>query len=146
MANNPYPVDFLSENLQIPVDLLDAAVAARVPRLLFLGSSCIYPKYAAQPIEESELLTGPLEPTNDAYAIAKIAGILQVQAVRRQYGLALDLCDANQPVRAGQQFFPDRARIWCRPSFAAMWRQSQRHADGDQLGCRNSAARAAACR
>jgi GDP-L-fucose synthase len=88
MANNTYPVDFLSENLQIQVNLLDAAVAARVPRLLFLGSSCIYPKYAPQPIKESALLTGPLEPTNDAYAIAKIAGILQVQAVRRQYGLA----------------------------------------------------------
>jgi GDP-L-fucose synthase len=88
MANNTYPVDFLSENLQIQVNLLDAAVAARVPRLLFLGSSCIYPKYAPQPIKEGALLTGPLEPTNDAYAIAKIAGILQVQAVRRQYGLA----------------------------------------------------------
>ncbi|OBI62655.1 GDP-L-fucose synthase [Mycobacterium sp. E796] len=87
MANNTYPADFLSENLQIQVNLLDAAVAARVPRLLFLGSSCIYPKYSAQPITESALLTGPLEPTNDAYAIAKIAGILQVQAVRRQHGL-----------------------------------------------------------
>src|ERR1700759_714662 len=88
MANNTYPADFLSENLQIQVNLLDAAVAARVPRLLFLGSSCIYPKFAQQPIEESALLTGALEPTNDAYAIAKIAGILQVQAVRRQYGLS----------------------------------------------------------
>jgi GDP-L-fucose synthase len=88
MANSTYPADFLSENLRIQVNLLDAAVAARVPRLLFLGSSCIYPKFAAQPITESALLTGPLEPTNDAYAIAKIAGILQVQAVRRQYGLA----------------------------------------------------------
>lgn len=88
MANNTYPADFLSENLQIQINLLDAAVAARVPRLLFLGSSCIYPKFAPQPIQESALLTGPLEPTNDAYAIAKIAGILQVQAVRRQHGLA----------------------------------------------------------
>lgn len=88
MANSTYPADFLSENLQIQVNLLDAAVAARVPRLLFLGSSCIYPKFAPQPIQESALLTGPLEPTNDAYAIAKIAGILQVQAVRRQHGLA----------------------------------------------------------
>lgn len=88
LANNTYPVDFLSDNLQMQVNLLDAAVAVRVPRLLFLGSSCIYPKYAPQPIKENSLLTGPLEPTNDAYAIAKIAGILQVQAVRRQYGLA----------------------------------------------------------
>jgi GDP-L-fucose synthase len=88
LANDTYPAEFLSENLQIQVNLLDAAAAARVPRLLFLGSSCIYPKYSPQPIRESSLLTGPLEPTNDAYAIAKIAGILQVQAVRRQYGLA----------------------------------------------------------
>jgi GDP-L-fucose synthase len=87
MANSTYPANFLSKNLQIQVNLLDAAVAAQVPRLLFLGSSCIYPKHSPQPIKESALLTGPLEPTNDAYAIAKIAGILQVQAVRRQYGL-----------------------------------------------------------
>lgn len=86
-ANNSYPVDFLSENLQIQVNVLDAAVRWEVPRLLFLGSTCIYPKFAAQPIKEESLLTGPLEPTNDAYAIAKISGILHVQAVRRQYGL-----------------------------------------------------------
>lgn len=88
LANSTYPADFLSENLRIQVNLLDAAVAARVPRLLFLGSSCIYPKFSPQPIRESALLTGPLEPTNDAYAIAKIAGVLHVQAVRRQYGLS----------------------------------------------------------
>lgn len=88
MANDTYPADFLSQNLQIQVNLLDAALTARVPRLLFLGSSCIYPKHAPQPIKESALLTGPLEATNDAYAIAKIAGILHVQAVRRQHGLA----------------------------------------------------------
>ncbi|MCR5980389.1 NAD-dependent epimerase/dehydratase family protein [Gordonia jinghuaiqii] len=87
MANSTHPVDFLSENLQIQLNVLDAAVEQRVPRLLFLGSSCIYPKYAAQPIRENSLLTGPLEPTNDAYAIAKIAGILHIQAVRRQHGL-----------------------------------------------------------
>ncbi|WP_137809808.1 MULTISPECIES: GDP-L-fucose synthase [unclassified Gordonia (in: high G+C Gram-positive bacteria)] len=88
LANSTYPVDFLSQNLQIQTNVLDAAVSYRVPRLLFLGSSCIYPKFAAQPITEDSLLTGPLEPTNDAYAIAKIAGIMNVQAVRRQYGLS----------------------------------------------------------
>src|SRR5437763_2268918 len=67
---------------------MDAAQEVDVERLVFLGSSCIYPKAAPQPIKEEYLMTGPLEPTNDAYAIAKIAGILQVQAVRRQYGLA----------------------------------------------------------
>jgi GDP-L-fucose synthase len=87
MANNTYPVDFISDNLRIQVNVLDAAREAEVDRLLFLGSSCIYPKFAEQPIREESLLTGHLEPTNSAYAIAKIAGILQVQAVRRQYGL-----------------------------------------------------------
>jgi len=85
-ANNTYPADFLSQNLQIQVNLMDAAHAAGVDRLLFLGSSCIYPKFAPQPIPESALLTGALEETNDAYGIAKIAGILQVQAMRRQHG------------------------------------------------------------
>ncbi|WP_166980716.1 GDP-L-fucose synthase family protein [Paramicrobacterium fandaimingii] len=88
MANDTYPVDFLSANLQIQVNVMDAAVAQRVKRLLFLGSSCIYPRHAPQPIREDSLLTGRLEPTNDAYAIAKIAGILQVQSVRRQFGLS----------------------------------------------------------
>ena len=87
LANNTYPVDFLSDNLRIQVNVLDAAVKHGVERLLFLGSSCIYPRLAPQPIREDSLLTGHLEPTNDAYAIAKIAGILQIQAVRRQYGL-----------------------------------------------------------
>jgi GDP-L-fucose synthase len=87
LANNTYPVDFLSDNLRIQVNVLDAARENGVERLLFLGSSCIYPKFAEQPIREESLLTGHLEPTNDAYAIAKIAGIMQIQAIRRQYGL-----------------------------------------------------------
>ena len=87
LANSTYPVDFLTENLRIQLNVLEAAVAAGVPKVLFLGSSCIYPKLAPQPISEDSLLTGPLEPTNDAYAIAKIAGVLHIQAIRRQYGL-----------------------------------------------------------
>jgi GDP-L-fucose synthase len=87
LANDTYPHDFLSVNLQIQVNVMDAALAVGVERLVFLGSSCIYPRMAPQPITEDALLTGHLEPTNDAYAIAKIAGILQVQAVRRQHGL-----------------------------------------------------------
>lgn len=86
LANNNYPVDFLSDNLRIQTNVMDAALEHGTERLLFLGSSCIYPKLAEQPIREDSLLTGHLEPTNDAYAIAKIAGILGVQAVRRQYG------------------------------------------------------------
>ena len=85
-ANDTYPAAFLSDNLQIQVNLMDAANAAGVDRLLFLGSSCIYPKFAPQPIHESSLLTGALEETNSAYGIAKIAGIMQVQAVRKQFG------------------------------------------------------------
>jgi GDP-L-fucose synthase len=111
MANSTYPADFLSENLQIQVNLLDAAVAARVPRLLFLGSSCIYPKYAQQPIKESALLTGPLEPTNDAYAIAKIAGILQVQAVRRQHGLAWISAMPTNLYGPGDNFSPSGSHL-----------------------------------
>lgn len=86
-ANAASPVEFLSDNLRIQVNVLDAAREYGVGRLLLLGSSCIYPKFAPQPIMESALLTGPLEETNDAYAIAKIAGVLHVQALRRQYGL-----------------------------------------------------------
>lgn len=87
LANKTYPVDFLSDNVQIQVNVMDAAQKYGVERLLFLGSSCIYPKLAPQPLKEEYLLTGPLEETNEAYAIAKISGIMQVQAVRRQYGL-----------------------------------------------------------
>ena len=85
-ANSTLPVDFLSDNVRMQVNVLDAAHEVGVERLLFLGSSCIYPKLAPQPIKESSLLTGPLEPTNDAYAIAKITGVMHVQAMRRQYG------------------------------------------------------------
>jgi GDP-L-fucose synthase len=86
LANATQPAEFLSDNLRIQVNVLDAAARVGVKRLLFLGSSCIYPKLAPQPIKEEYLLTGPLEPTNDAYAIAKIAGVLHVQALRREHG------------------------------------------------------------
>jgi GDP-L-fucose synthase len=86
MANKTHPADFISQNLQIQVNVLDAAAEHGVQRLIFLGSSCIYPKFARQPISEDALLTGALEPTNEAYAVAKIAGIAQVQALRQQHG------------------------------------------------------------
>ncbi len=86
MANNTYRADFLYDNLQIQNNILHNAWKQGVKKLLFLGSSCIYPKMAAQPIKESELLTGPLEPTNEPYAIAKIAGIKLCDAYRDQYG------------------------------------------------------------
>lgn len=86
LANQTRPAEFLSDNVRIQVNVLDAAREHGVESLLFLGSSCIYPKFAKQPIREDSLLTGHLEPTNDAYAIAKIAGIMHVQAIRREYG------------------------------------------------------------
>jgi GDP-L-fucose synthase len=85
LANNTRPVDFLLQNLQIETNIVEAAHANDVERFLFLGSSCIYPKMAPQPILEDSLLTGPLEPTNEWYAIAKIAGIKLMQAYRKQY-------------------------------------------------------------
>ena len=85
-ANNDYPVEFLLDNLRIQNNVIRSAYQTGVRKLLFLGSSCIYPKFAPQPIPESVLLTGPLEPTNEAYAIAKIAGIKLCQAYAREYG------------------------------------------------------------
>ena len=95
-ANNTYPADFLRDNLQIQTNVIDSAWRAGVTKLCFLGSSCIYPKFAPQPMSEDALLTGPLEPTNEWYAIAKIAGIKMCQAYRRQYGFnAISLMPTN---------------------------------------------------
>jgi GDP-L-fucose synthase len=87
LANNTYPADFLGDNLAIQTNVIEAAYRQGVEKLLFLGSSCIYPKFAPQPIPEDALLTGPLEPTNEWYAIAKIAGLKMCQAYRRQHGV-----------------------------------------------------------
>ena len=86
VANSMFPVKFLSENLQIETNLLDGAHAAGVERLLFLGSSCVYPKFADQPVKEEYLLTGALEKTNEPYALAKIAGLKLVEAYRQEFG------------------------------------------------------------
>lgn len=85
-ANNTYPVDFLRDNIQLQTNVIEQSYEHGVRKLLFLGSSCVYPKMCPQPIKEEYLLTGPLEPTNEAYAIAKIAGIKMCEAFRRQYG------------------------------------------------------------
>ncbi|POH60838.1 MULTISPECIES: GDP-L-fucose synthase family protein [Cryobacterium] len=111
LANSTYPVDFLSDNLRIQVNVLDAALEYRVDRLLFLGSSCIYPRMAPQPITEDSLLTGHLEPTNDAYAIAKIAGILHIQAVRRQYGLPWISAMPTNLYGPGDNFSPTGSHV-----------------------------------
>jgi len=86
MANKTYPADFIRNNIAIQMNVIEAARRTGVRKLLFLGNSCIYPKHAEQPIREEELLRGPLEPTNEAYAVAKIAGITMCQSYNRQYG------------------------------------------------------------
>jgi len=88
LANDTYPADFIRDNLQIQVNIIDAAYRSGARKLCFLGSSCIYPKFAPQPMKEEHLLTGALEPTNEWYAVAKIAGIKMCQAYRRQYGFS----------------------------------------------------------
>lgn len=129
LANSTRPVDFLSQNLQIQVNMLDAALHTGVRRLLFLGSSCIYPKFAPQPITEDALLTGPLEPTNDAYAIAKIAGILQVQAVRRQYGLPWISAMPTNLYGPGDNFSPTTSHVLP----ALIRRYDEAHATGSPV-------------
>ena len=95
-ANSEYKAEFITKNLQIQTNLIEASYNFGVKKLLFLGSSCIYPKFATQPITEDQLMTGPLEPTNDAYAIAKIAGVMMCQAYRQQYGFnAISLMPTN---------------------------------------------------
>jgi GDP-L-fucose synthase len=111
LANDTYPVEFLTENLQIQVNVMDAALEHGVDRLLFLGSSCIYPTSAPQPLREEHLLTGPLEPTNSSYAIAKIAGILQVQSVRREYGRSWISAMPTNLFGPGDNFSPTASHV-----------------------------------
>jgi GDP-L-fucose synthase len=111
VANSTYPADFISDNLRMQVNVLDAAARHGTTNLLFLGSSCIYPKFAEQPIREDSLLTGPLEETNDAYAIAKIAGVLQVQALRRQHGLHYISAMPTNLYGPGDNFHPTGSHV-----------------------------------
>jgi len=111
LANSTYPADFISDNLRMQVNVLDAAAGHGTKNLLFLGSSCIYPKHAAQPIREDSLLTGPLEETNDAYAIAKISGVLQVQALRRQHGLHYISAMPTNLYGPGDNFHPQNSHV-----------------------------------
>jgi len=110
-ANDTRPADFLQENLAIADNVISAAHRAGVPRLLFLGSSCIYPRAAAQPIPEEALLTGPLEPTNQWYAIAKIAGIKLCQAYRRQHGRDYISAMPTNLYGPGDNFHPQDSHV-----------------------------------
>lgn len=110
-ANNNFPVDFLCDNLAVELNVIRASHTIGVQRLLFLGSSCIYPKHATQPISESELLTGPLEPTNEWYAIAKIAGLKMCQAYRRQYGDDFISAMPTNLYGRGDNYHPDHSHV-----------------------------------
>lgn len=110
-ANNAYPVDFLQDNLMIQNAVIQGAHLADVERFLFLGSSCIYPKLAPQPIPEGALLTGPLEPTNEPYAIAKIAGIKLVEAYRRQYGRDWISAMPTNLYGPGDNYHPENSHV-----------------------------------
>jgi GDP-L-fucose synthase len=127
LANASAPVDFLSDNLRIQLNVLDAATEFGVDRLLFLGSSCIYPRLAPQPITEDALLTGPLEETNQAYAIAKIAGIAHVQAIRRQYGRSFISAMPTNLYGPGDNFDPESSHVL--PALIRRFHEAARRGD-----------------
>jgi len=110
-ANSTYPAQFIYENLQIQNNVIHCAWEHGVKKLLFLGSSCIYPKYCPQPIKEEYLLTGPLEPTNDAYALAKIAGIKMCQAYRKQYGFDAISAMPTNLYGPGDNYHPENSHV-----------------------------------
>ncbi len=110
-ANNRYPAEFLHHNLAIATHCIEGAYRAGVKRLLYLGSSCIYPKHAPQPMPEECLLTGPLEPTNEGYAIAKIAGIKLAQDYRKQYGVLYHSAMPTNLYGPGDQYHPENSHV-----------------------------------
>jgi GDP-L-fucose synthase len=110
-ANSTYPADFIYENLTIAANLIEGSRRAAVPRVLFLGSSCIYPKFAPQPMPEDCLLTSPLEPTNEAYAIAKIAGLKMCQHYRTQHGLLYHSAMPTNLYGPGDNYHPENSHV-----------------------------------
>ena len=123
-ANNTYPADFIHVNLTIQNNVIDQAYRNGVKRLLFLGSSCIYPKEAAQPMSENALLTGLLEPTNEPYALAKIAGLKMCEAYNRQYGTQFVAVMPTNLYGPGITFIP-KIRMYCLLSSAASTKPKQ---------------------
>ena len=111
LANASSPVDFLNDNLAITLNVISSAYKHRVEKLLFLGSSCIYPKHASQPISESELLTGALEPTNEPYAIAKIAGLKMCDAYRQQHGCNFISAMPTNLYGPGDNYHPQNSHV-----------------------------------
>src|SRR5262245_20819289 len=110
-ANDVYPAEFIANNLAIALNVISGSCKAGVKKLLFLGSSCVYPKFAHQPIREAELLTGPLEPTNEWYAVAKIAGIKLCQAFHRQYGADFISLMPTNLYGPGDNYHPEHSHV-----------------------------------
>ena len=145
-ANNIYPVDFLMSNLLIEANICRAAHRAQVKRLIFLGSSCIYPRDCPQPIREEYLLTGPLEATNRPYALAKIAGIEMCWSYNRQYGTKWLCRDADQSVRPGRQLRPEQFPCAARADPQDARSETVRRGRGGIVGQRQTEARIPVCR
>lgn len=124
-ANKTYPAEFLFENLAIAQNTIDAAYRAGVGRVLFLGSTCIYPKKAVQHIKEASLLTGPLEPTNEAYAIAKIAGLKLCQFYRKQYGVTYHSAMPTNLYGPGDNYHPENSHVL--PALIRRFHEAKEH-------------------
>lgn len=129
-ANNTYPADFITQNLQIQTNVIHEAFKAGVQNLLFLGSSCIYPKLAPQPLKEEYLLTGELEPTNDAYAIAKIAGIKMCEAYNRQHGTRYIAAMPTNLYGPGDNFHPENSHVL--PALILRFHQAKNQPQAEQ--------------
>ena len=131
-ANSTYPAEFIYDNLMIQNNVIDAAYHHGVKKLMVLGSSCIYPKFAKQPMKEEELLTGELEPTNDAYAIAKIAGLRMARAYRQQYGFnAISLMPTNL-YGPGDNFHPENSHVM--PALIRRFHEAEKN-DAPKVTC-----------
>jgi GDP-L-fucose synthase len=128
-ANNEYPADFIYENLQIQNNIIHGSHLADIQRLLFLGSSCIYPKYANQPMSEDALLTGKLEPTNEPYAIAKISGIKMCESYNRQYGRDYRSVMPTNLYGPGDNFHPENSHVL--PALLYRFHEAQKNGDSE---------------
>ena len=131
-ANNTYPAEFLFDNLAIVSNVIDAAHKHQVEKLLFLGSSCIYPRLAPQPISEGDLLTGSLEPTNEPYALAKIAGLKLCDAYRKQYGCNYISAMPTNLYGPGDNYHPENSHVL--PAFIRRFYEAVKN-DVDQVEC-----------
>jgi GDP-L-fucose synthase len=128
-ANNSYPVEFMTDNLQMAVNSIRSAYENGVSRFLFLGSTCIYPRLAPQPIPEESLLTGPLEPTNEAYALAKIAGLKLCQYYRRQYGVMFHSAMPTNMYGPGDNYHPENSHVL--PALLRRFWEAKESGDGE---------------